>query len=159
MKIHSSPHSSRRAGSVLVVTLMIGMIIGLTLAAFMDLSSAQHRSVIRSGVWNSCVPLAEAGLEEAFTHAYLNSTNMGSQGWTTSTTGLTMSNGVTLSGTVYYRSRSLNGGNYLAAIQPGSTPTFTVQGGLPKPLTTNDLIFRTIQVRTAGSSLFTRGLV
>lgn len=159
MKIHPSPHSSRRAGSVLVVTLMIGMIIGLTLAAFMDLSSAQHRSVIRSGVWNSCVPLAEAGLEEAFTHAFRNSTNLGSQGWSTSTTGLIMSNGVTLSGTVYYRSRSLNGGNYLAAIQGGTTPTFTVQGGLPKPLTTNDLIFRTIQVRTVGSALFARGLV
>lgn len=159
MKTLLAPHPSRRAGSVLVVTLMIGMVIGITLAAFMDLSSAQHRSVIRSGVWNACIPLAESGLEEAFTHAYLNSTNLGSQGWTTSTTGLTMSNGVTLSGTVYYRSRTLSGGTFLAAIQPGSTPTFTVQGGLPKPLTTNDLLFRTIQVRTVGSSLFTRGLV
>ncbi len=159
MKTLSPRSSSRRAGSVMVVTLLIAMIIGITLAAFMDLSSAQHRSVVRSGVWNSCIPLAEAGLEEAFTHAYLNGTNLASQGWSSTTSGLTLSNGVSLAGTVYYRSRSLNGGSYIAAIQPGTTPTFTVQGGLPKPLSTDDLIYRTIQVRTAGSSLYTRGLV
>ncbi|NBU11005.1 MAG: hypothetical protein EBS84_18635, partial [Proteobacteria bacterium] len=70
----------RRDGSVLVVTLLIALIIGITLAAFMDLSSAQHKAVIRSGVWNSCIPLAEAGMEEALNHLKLNSTNLASQG-------------------------------------------------------------------------------
>ena len=98
---------------MLVVTLLIAMIIGITLAAFMDLSSAAHRAVIRSGVWNACIPLAEAGLEEALTHVYLNSTNLASQGWTLSTSGLTMSNGVSLTGDVYYKSRTLNGGNFI----------------------------------------------
>lgn len=159
MKIHALPPPSRRAGSVLVVTLLISVIIGMTLAAFMDLSSAQHRSVIRSGVWNSCIPMAESGLEEALTHVFLNSTNLATQGWTQSTTGLTMSNGVALTGTVYYKSRTLNGGNFLAAIQGGATPTLTVQGSMPKPLSSTDMIVRTIEVRTVGGALFARGLV
>lgn len=159
MKLHLSPRPSRRAGSVLVVTLLIGMIIGITLAAFMDLSSAAHRSVIRSGVWNSCIPVAESGLEEALTHCYLNSTNLATQGWTLSTSGLTMSNGVALTGSVYYKSRTLNGGNFIAAIQSGTTPTLTVQGNLPKPLSATSMISRTIQVRTVGGALFARGLV
>ncbi len=150
---------ARPAGSVLVVTLVIAMIIGITLAAFMDLSSAAHRSVIRSGVWNACIPVAEAGVEEALTHVYLNSTNLAAQGWSMSSSGLTMSNGVALTGTVYYKSRSLNGGNYIAAIQGGTTPTITVQGNLPKPLSTTEMISRTVQLKTVGGALFARGMV
>ncbi len=155
----ANPQPARRAGSVLVVTLLIAMIIGITLAAFMDLSSAQHRAVIRSGVWNSCIPIAESGLEEALTHVFLNSTNLASQGWSSSANGLTMSNGIALTGTVYYKSRTLNGGRFLAAIQGGTTPTLTVQGLLPKPLSTNDMLTRTIEVRTVGGALFARGMV
>lgn len=159
MKIPALPPPARRAGSVLVVTLLIAMIIGITLAAFMDLSSSSHRAVIRSGVWNSCIPMAESGLEEALTHVYLNSTNLATHGWTLSTSGLTMSNGVSLTGNVYYKSRSLNGGNYIAAIQSGTTPTLTVQGNMPKPLSSTAMISRTIQVQTVGGALFARGLV
>lgn len=159
MKIHAPIASPRQAGSVLVVTLLVSMIIGITLAAFLDLSAAQHRSVIRSGVWNACIPVAESGLEEALTHVFLNSTNLASQGWTQSTSGLLMSNGVALAGTVYYKSRTLNGGNFLAAIQGGATPTITVQGSMPKPLSTTDMITRTVEVRTVGGALFARGLV
>ncbi|MBI5799411.1 MAG: hypothetical protein HZA92_01615 [Verrucomicrobia bacterium] len=159
MKLLIHQPRSARAGSVLVVTLLIAMVIGITLAAFMDLSSAQHRSVVRSGVWNSCIPMAESGLEEALTHVFLNSSNLASQGWTMTTTGLAMSNGVSLTGTLYYKSRVLNGGNFIAAIQSGSTPTITVQGNLPKPLSSADMISRTIEVRTVGGALFARGLV
>ena len=159
MKLPALPRPSRRVGSVLVVTLLISMVIGITLAAFMDLSGAQHRSVIRSGVWNSCIPVAESGLEEALTHVFLNSTNLATQGWTQSNSGLTMSNGIALTGTVYYKSRQLNGGSFLVAIQSGTTPTITVQGNMPKPLSTTDMISRTIEVRTVGGALFARGMV
>lgn len=163
MKLLASPHpvpsAASQAGSVLVVALLIAMIIGITLATFMDLSSATHRAVVRSGVWNSCIPLAESGIEEALTHVYLNSTNLESQGWTKSTSGLTFTNGPTLTGTVYYKTRSLNGGNFIAAIQSGASPTITVQGNLPKPLSTTDMLNRTVQVRTVGGALFARGLV
>ena len=159
MKLPALPRPSRRVGSVLVVTLLISMVIGITLAAFMDLSGAQHRSVIRSGVWNSCIPVAESGLEEALTHVFLNSTNLATQGWTPSSSGLTMSNGIALTGTVYYKSRQLNGGSFLVAIQSGTTPTITVQGNMPKPLSTTDMISRTIEVRTVSSALFARGMV
>ncbi len=159
MKLLLAPRSSRRSGSVLVVTLMISMVIGITLAAFLDLSGASHRSVVRSGVWNSCIPLAEAGIEEALTHVYLNSTNLATQGWTLSSSGITMSNGISLTNAVYTKTRSFSGGNYIATIQSGSTPTITVQGNLPKPLSTTEMISRTIQVKTVGGALYARGLV
>lgn len=159
MKLAASSASVRQRGSVLMATLLIALVIGVTLASFLDLTGAQHRATMRSQVWNSCVPLAEAGLEEALTHVYLNSTNLGSQGWLTSASGLALSNGVSLTGTVYYRVRTLNGGTYIAAIQGGTTPTLTVQGNLPKPLSSADMLSRTIQVKTVGGALFSRGLV
>lgn len=159
MRLNLPSRASARTGSVLMGTLLVSVVIGITLASFLDLTGAQHRATMRSQVWNSCVPLAEAGLEEALAHVYLNSTNLGSQGWSTTTSGLTLSNGVSLAGTVYYRVRSLNGGSYIAAIQGGTTPTLTVQGNLPKPLSSTDMLSRTIQVRTVGGALFSRGLV
>lgn len=159
MLLPASTFAARRRGSVLMGTLLIAVVIGVTLASFLDLTGSQHRATMRSQVWNSCIPIAEAGLEEALTHVYLNSTNLGSQGWSTSTAGLTLSNGISLTGTVYYRVRSLNGGNYIAAVQGGTTPTLTVQGNLPKPLSSTDMLSRTIQVRTVGGALFSRGLV
>ncbi len=158
MQLARLHRSSARSGSVLMATLLVSVIIGVTLASFLDLSGAQHRATMRSQVWNACIPLAEAGLEEALTHVFINSTNLGSQGWSTSS-GLTLSNGVSLTGTVYSRTRSMNGGTYTAAIQGGTSPTLTVQSSQPKPLTSSDMLYRTIQVKTVGGALFSRGLV
>lgn len=159
MKLFVPSRCGQRDGSVLPVTLLVAMIIGITLAAFMDLSRSQHMAVIRSAVWNSCIPLAEAGVEEALTQVYLNRTNLASQGWSVSNNGLAMSNGVILAGTVYYRRRNLNGGNYLVAIQGSTTPTISSQGNLPKPLSSKDMLTRTIQVTTTGGALFSRALM
>lgn len=156
-----SPRSrfSLRSGSVLTGSLLVAFVIGVTLAAFLDLSGNQHRAAVRSAVWNATIPLAEAGLEEALTHAFLNHTNLASQGWTLSASGLALSNGVTLPGPVYHRFRRLGEGSYVAAISNGITPTITVQGSLAQPLSRSAMISRTIRVRTVGGAVFARGMV
>jgi hypothetical protein len=42
----------------------------------------QNQMTARSQVWNQCIPILEAGIEEALTHCNLNyETNMLSNGW------------------------------------------------------------------------------
>jgi hypothetical protein len=139
--------------------LLIALVIGITLAAFLDLTGSQHRATVRASVWNATIPMAEAGLEEALTHAYVNHTNLASHGWALSASGLAMSNGVTLPGPVFYKFRRLGEGGYLAAISNGPTPTITVQGHLPQPLNHSATLARTIRVRTVGGAVFARGMV
>lgn len=63
MKIHVRP--IRNAGSVLIASLIICAIIGVTLASYLVMVSTQAISVTRSQAWNRSLPLAEAGVEEA----------------------------------------------------------------------------------------------
>lgn len=139
--------------------LLIALVIAITLAAYLDLTGSQHRATVRSAVWNATIPLAEAGLEEALTHAFVNHTNLASHGWTLSVVGLSLSNGLVLPGPVYYKARRLGDGSYIAAISNGITPIITVQGNLPKPLSRSEMISRTIRIRTVGGAVFARGMV
>jgi hypothetical protein len=69
----TSLHSSARSrGSVLVVTLAVCAIIGISLASYLTLVSSQFRSSVRSQYWNSSIPFVEAGIEEALAHLNYN---------------------------------------------------------------------------------------
>jgi hypothetical protein len=70
MKTNSSRQQNK--GSVLLVTLVITGILGLTLASYLTLIAAQNRSVARSQNWNSSIPISEAGVEEAIVHLNRN---------------------------------------------------------------------------------------
>lgn len=154
------PNSRRcEEGALLPLALITCLIIGITLAAYLDLVSSQHRSVVRSEVWNSAVPVAEAGVEEALTHLHLERTNLSANGWSVTSNGVTFSNGISATGVQYYQDRTLaDGGRYLVAISAEAAPTITAQAFVKAPIT-EQLIIRTIQVSTAGGALFARGLV
>ena len=64
MKSHSSKKSSN-SGSVLLVTLMLSAIIGMTLGGYLIMVLSQNRSVVRSQTWNSSIAMTEAGVEDA----------------------------------------------------------------------------------------------
>jgi len=64
-------HSSN--GSVFLITVCAGAIIGLLLVCCLSLVNSQNQSVVRSQTWNVCIPLVEAGIEEAMAH--LNNPN------------------------------------------------------------------------------------
>jgi hypothetical protein len=64
MKIHSFK-TNREQGSLILTSMFIAGIIGVALASYLMLVGNQNLSVYRSQTWNSSIPLAEAGTEEA----------------------------------------------------------------------------------------------
>src|SRR5688572_15280483 len=73
---------SSRRGSILVVAICTTAIIGVALLSYIQITSNQHRMAVRSQVWNACIPIAEAGIEEALTHCTRNFlTNLNTSGW------------------------------------------------------------------------------
>jgi hypothetical protein len=69
-------------GSVLLVTLLTAWIIGISLVSYLTLVVNQNRSTYRSLTWNTCVPVMEAGLEEALTQLHFSGiTNLAANGW------------------------------------------------------------------------------
>src|SRR4051812_9656505 len=57
-----------QAGNVLLLALVGTAVIGIMLGAYLTLIKSQNQGVTRSQVWNSTIPLIEAGMEEAMTH-------------------------------------------------------------------------------------------
>src|SRR5438876_550246 len=84
--MHCPNDQSRSAqGSVLMIGLIITAIVGLVLAGYLALVQTQTVSVARSRAWNSAIPVAEGGVEEAL--AQLNpgigssAPNLAANGW------------------------------------------------------------------------------
>lgn len=153
------PHSKRgQQGTILPLALVTCLIIGITMSAYLDLATSQHRAVVRSESWNTAIPVAEAGLEEALSQLHLNRTNLSANNWLSSPNGLTLANNIVLTGQQYYQARTLENDRYIAAISGDAAPVITVQAYVKAPLTGGDIV-RTIQVTTAGGALFARALV
>jgi hypothetical protein len=56
------------SGSVLVVTLILAIITGVTLGSYLLMVQSQDTSVVRSQAWNGALVQAEAGVEEVMAH-------------------------------------------------------------------------------------------
>ncbi len=143
MKIRPSIQSE---GSVLLVTLLTSVIIGIGLASYLTLVSSQNFSTMRSLAWNTATPLAEAGLEEALTHLNDDS-NLTDNNWTSQ-----LINGQT----VYKKRRDFggNGGFYSVTISNADTlPVIFAQGSTPAPLGTGNAT-RAVRVITMANGLF-----
>lgn len=72
-----------RCGHILMVTLFIAGVIGIVLVSALTLVKSQNQAVARSQAWNQCMPVIEAGIEEALAH--LNNpreTTLAVNGWT-----------------------------------------------------------------------------
>ena len=113
------------------------LVIGLALLTFLQLGKNQNQLVMRSQVWNACLPLAEAGIEDALNHCAWNNTNWVSSGWA-------------LSGTnTLYRSNSFTEGWYRTIIATNSLVSnvvvITSTGYYPMPGGGTD-IPRTVRV-------------
>jgi hypothetical protein len=140
--------SIRREGSVLLITLFIGLGLGLILASYLLLIRSQYISVVRSQAWHSALTLAEAGVEEAL--AQLNSAPF--------TNAIPTGNGWVLVDGVYQleESRALLDGHYGAAYLPTLSPTIYATGYASVP-TLSATIERVVEARTALAPLFSVG--
>jgi len=136
---------SPAAGSALLVTLVTAVIIGITLSSYLDMTSAQNTAVTRSQVWNTAIPVCEAGVEEALTQLYYNYTNLSANSWSSNAG-------------CYHMSRSLNGGRFHAMISNCNPPVIYSIGHVVKPFSTNELA-RRIRVDTIKNALFAKGMV
>jgi hypothetical protein len=160
--------NSKRAGekaSVFLVALGMTALFALVLGSYLTLVEGQADSVARSQSYNTVIPVAEAGVEEAL--SLINKTG-GATTWTNNLTGdgwseMTASNTTTKSNLVF-------GANYYQVTisnAPGGTPTITSTGVVPyiehawgaqvASTTSYDstlvALVRTLQIQTALSPL------
>ena len=125
MKIRAN--QARIQGSVLLVTLMTGWVIGISLVSYLTLVANQNRSTFHSLTWNTCVPVMEAGVEEALTQLHFNGiTNLLSNDWTIGADGL------------YHKRRDIgsDGSYYEVTIQPVDPPVIVSTGYSAAPANT-----------------------
>lgn len=73
MKIRVHKRHPDSLGSILLGALVIGGLLGVSLAGYLKLVSFENRLSSRSQLWNMAMPVAESGIDEALAH--LNSTN------------------------------------------------------------------------------------
>src|SRR5882672_8738958 len=82
MKTMLHRHRKAEQGHILVATLVIAGVLGISLAAYLNVIQSQNSYTVRTQVWNACMPIVEAGLEEGLAH--INNpatTNWNSNGW------------------------------------------------------------------------------
>src|SRR5688500_8837791 len=94
---------------ILVATVIFCALVSVVLVAYLSMISSQRKLSFRSQVWNQCIPLCEAGIEEALAHLNYSGTynNFAINGWV-------------LSGGAYRKERPLNGGRLRMAISTRS---------------------------------------
>jgi hypothetical protein len=139
--------SSRRRGSALLVILVTVAVIGIALAGYLDLVSSQNLSTMRSQQWNSAIPIAEAGIEEALTHLYYNPVDRATNGWDLGVDGFT-------------KERTLGDSKFIVTISTESSPQITAKAYVLAPFGTNFIDPpRTILVTTTNDALFAKGMV
>jgi hypothetical protein len=135
------------AGGVLVVTIIVCMLVGIMLAAYLAMVSGQHNFTQRSQVWNNCIPLCEAGIEEAMAHInHINTTsNFAVNGWS-------------FSSNAYRKNRPLNLGMARMSVDTSMPPVITVVGSLQTPITAG-AVSRTVRVKTKINQRFPNGIL
>src|SRR5262245_16321957 len=71
-------------GSVLVISLILTCILGVTLGSYLMWVRSQSRMTAQSHAWNSALTIAEAGVEEALAHINMKAgtnNNLAANGW------------------------------------------------------------------------------
>jgi hypothetical protein len=118
-------------GIALLVTLLLAAVVILVLASFTALVNNENYMSARAQAWNQCIPVAEAGLEEALSlmkndgtpWGWTNSSSLAVNGWSNLVSGVTAMR------------RTLDSSNYYVV-------TIDVNAGLPKIDSTGYVYFR-----------------
>lgn len=129
------------------MTLLTTVIIGLTLAAYLELVSAQNLSTARSQQWNVGMAVIEAGIEEALTQLYHNPTNRDANSWS-------------YADALYTKEREVGLDKYVVTISDTTPPEIVSRAYVRAPRSTNYMTPpRAVRVTTTNESLFARGMV
>jgi hypothetical protein len=126
MKPQIQNRSSER-GTTLILTLVTCVIIGTTLASYLVMVEAQHRSTVRSLTWNTSMVLTEAGVEDGL--QLLNKYSGDFQQLGNWVTGCSTDGWSSVSANVYTVTRYVGSNYYTVYItNSGVTPTINSQG-------------------------------
>lgn len=138
---------SKEQGGILVVTLVAAGIMGITLASYLQYTATQSKSITRSEEWNSAIPVAEAGIEEALAHINDSAigTNFALNGW------IVVSN-------KFQMATNMDGGRYIVNVSTDRFPIITCTGYTTKGGKTNEYA-RTVRVTTTQYSTGMKGLI
>lgn len=137
---------NREQGSIIVAVLLGCFVMGYILAAYLSLVNSQNLSIARSQTWNSCMPVVEAGVEEALSHLYYTKgSNLVSNGWLYNSAGCT-------------KWRAIGSGYALVVISNGVTPVVYSTAFIQAPFG-GDYVRRTVKVDTRKDGLFSKGMV
>jgi hypothetical protein len=138
----------REAGSALVMTLVLGTVLGIGMMAYLTLIDNQDRAIRRAESWNYEIPVAEAGVEEALTQIWFNRYNLGTNGW-----GLTNN--------AYTKARVMvtNYAYYVVGISNVQPPVIYSDGYVRIPRSPQYLPPRTIRVTVGPNAFFKKGMV
>ncbi len=138
--------SNERAG-ILLIVLISSLIMGITLASYLKYTATQTRSIMRSQAWNTAIPIAEAGIEEALAH--INNSVIGTN-WTL--------NGWNVVSNHFEKSGRAVGGKYLARISAEALPIITCTAVIGDARATNP-VARTVRVTTSRFGTGLKGLI
>jgi hypothetical protein len=139
MKI-STQQPQQAGGAFLIVIVTTGILSIICLGSYLSLASQEHRAVMRSLAWNTAMPLAEAGVEEALSHITKNTNNFAADGWS-------------LQGTnVYAKQRTLSTGYYTVSLSGSAGSLVTIRSTGYALFQDTNYVARTVQV-TAQSGL------
>src|SRR2546425_11244650 len=115
-------------GSVMLLTLLTAWVIGIALVSYLTLVANQNRSTYHSLSWNTCIPVLEAGIEEALTQIHFKGIdNLGANQWS-----------FNASDQLYHKTRQVNidGSYFDVGIQPIDPPVIVSTGYVPAPVGT-----------------------
>lgn len=157
-----------RANTYLNV-LVIALLTGIVLAAYLKMVANQNASTMRSQAWNRCIAVTEAGIEEALTHLNKNGTNA---------SGLVRDGWWDLGG-VYYKRGYIDDSIYEVTITPEINPVIVSSGYVPlvqnyaqskrlgaflaslvwAEAKANAYVRRAVRVTTLADGMFCKGLI
>jgi hypothetical protein len=140
---------SRETGTTLVITLVTAGILGAVLGTYLSMTSQENLKVKRSIGWNTALPMAEAGIEEACSQVNANMSGYWNDGWTFDSTRF-----------VYNKTRYLGDSYYSVDLSgwPGGLAFITSRGyGV---WTGSNYISRTVQITArTPTPYFPNGLI
>ncbi|MGH8245424.1 MAG: DUF7305 domain-containing protein, partial [Gammaproteobacteria bacterium] len=150
-----------------MVALFVAGVIGIVLVSALTLIKSQNQSVARSQAWNHCIPVIEAGIEEALAH--LNNpreTSLAVNGWTQN--GSIYSNSGKTGGDSFFDVFIINtnplmpvivctGYVRLAALVAEANPALLAAASVS--VGGDQYIARAVEVTTKRTYLFVRGMV
>ncbi|HWQ91970.1 MAG TPA: hypothetical protein VN673_09885 [Clostridia bacterium] len=141
-----------KSGSVLVMTLILAAILGVTLGGYLYWVRTQNLLVAQSQAWNAAMAMAEAGVEEAMSQI---NTTFGTNYHSSALTNF----GPLTAGAYGPRSNSLGGGSYAVLIIPTNPgPTIIATGYAHVPILSRP-VQRVVRVTTTTRPAFDKAMV